>query len=188
MTEEEKEIGEPTDSFGESPDRETSEAEKKQKELHDYNFSLIAHEIERQYDTTSDSNHIITEKVGILLGFIILIFVQIGLTDVFTSVQLSIVGLHILYFGIISLSIAFIIGVYLFVVRKYPLGPDSSELIKCYRNGEDINFQQKITRGISDSLEELNKFNTKSAYWFKIMFWLAITGVVLAILSRLFIG
>ena len=133
---------------------ESGESDKARKELQKANFDLITHEMERQYDKTWDSNNTLQEKAGILLGFIILVFVQIGLTDIFTSINLSLWGLHILIIGIISLSVSFVIGVILFDVRQHPIGPELSDLLENYRNDNEINYQHQIYGRIYDSFKD----------------------------------
>lgn len=149
-------------------------------------LDLIYKEAARQYDVLNDSVNAQSDKIGVLLGFIFLIIVQVSLTnDLIDNPFHYQIALYIFYLGYLLLLIAAFIGICLFFVRDYPVGHGIVPLMDWFNLKADVNYYQKINDKIVESLGKLISINNERAYYIKSMIIFFSIGVFLVVIPRI---
>lgn len=143
----------------------------------------ISDEIKRQYHVIIkvDESHDI--KIGVFLGFAILVYLELvirgDISSLFLRTNLS-SSFFIMGSIVVFISILFAFKGYF--TRKYFLGPDINELMKLYRDGYN-EIEQKIDRTIYEANEKNADIGKQKAGCIKIMISLFVLGFVLILLS-----
>lgn len=152
----------------------------------DEDLSKICDEIRRQFDYVwrgSDSN---SSKAGILLGFVVVILIQVALSRLFSDLipQASPI-LLILAAGYLSVLASGFFCVSAFKFKKYHVGPEIDDLVKLYRKGEKANYEQRICRRIQDSMKENRELSKAIASDLKAAMYFLMAGMLLIVLSAI---
>lgn len=153
------------------------------------NIKAIGNEIIRQYDLMIKIQDSHDAKVGIILGFIILILVQIFLNiksitlcfnDLFSSITLicSIIGfVLILYSGIA--------GLIAFFNKVYGAGPNADDLIKEFELNKGKDFEKIIYGTINKAYKQNILISKKKSLYIKQMMVCFFIGFMLIIIPNI---
>jgi hypothetical protein len=149
-------------------------------------FYLIHNEIQRQNEVIDRSNDIQTEKIGILLGFVFLILIQVSLTNDLADHPFSSNGaLFIFYLGYLLIGISAIIGMTTYFVKTYDIGAPTEGMISDLRNGVKYNYKSFIFGKIRVTFNEQIEVNKRGALYLKAMISYFSIGVLLIVLPRM---
>jgi hypothetical protein len=123
--------------------QETTESEKRKRQLEkirqtfeprpnedrakrEQDFDRLSKELQRQFELRLQSDAAVDTKTGVILGFLMLIIIQItlspGIIDTMTSHSLY--TTISFYFGYAFILLAFAAGMYGFWIRKYEVGAE----------------------------------------------------------------
>ncbi len=150
------------------------------------NFHVISDEIKRQYDLQIKIDDSHDTKIGIMLGFILVVLAQITLSKEFTDIIVkNNVSLLVFIIGIFGVLYSGYAGIRAYFIRKYNLGPKISELIEQYKNGEKRDYEKVISRKIYDAFVENSIITQNKAKYIKKMFVSFFIGFMIIILSKL---
>jgi len=149
-------------------------------------FGIISDEIKRQYESQMKVDDSHDTKIGISLGFIILVLAQITLSNEFTDLILSRQSSMIIFsIGILTLLYSGYSGIRAYFIRKYHLGPRISDLIDQYKNGEERDYDKVVSRGIYDAFIENSIISQNKAKYIKKMFISFFVGFIFIIISKI---
>lgn len=151
----------------------------------DVDFDVISDEIKRQYELGMKIDDSHDTKIGIILGFTIMVLAQIILNKDFIEFILLNKYSSIMFFiGISIMCFSAYSGIRAYFLRKYAVGAEISDLIKQYRNGEVRDYKKVITREIYDSHTHNSKNSQNKAQYIKNMFISFFIGFLVILLSR----
>jgi hypothetical protein len=149
-------------------------------------FKLISEEISRQYDVIMGNAQAQIDKIGILLGFILLIIVQVSLTNDLTDHPFNTDSGKVLFnVGLFMLAVAAFISMIQFFVRKYPVGVKISKLLDSFEKCEDVNYSVMISSKMNKSINELMIICTRRASYIKVILICFAMGVLLIVIPRI---
>ena len=142
------------------------------------NFREISEEIKRQYELILSTDTALDTKTGIILGFVILIIVQIITAQSFiASMTKNGISMLLFSFGFSSILLSGFLGFRAYLVRPYEYGPEIPDLITQYRKGEKRDYTQVISGAIYKATRYNFTISEKKATFIKEMFILLIIGL-----------
>jgi len=122
-----------------------SDSIKSDDEKRNNDFKLIVDELKRQYDIALrfDDSH--DMKSGVILGFIMVVIVQISLTTEYTNLVLT-KPLASLFFtiGFGAIFCSFILGVIGFNLKSYKIGPKIKNLNDQWKAKKEKDYTKNI--------------------------------------------
>lgn len=149
-------------------------------------FDIIAEEFTRQYGVKADFSQAQVDKIGIMLGFILLILVQISLTnDLINKPFNSDLGLVLFDIGFLLIGLSAIIGMAHYFVKEYPIGYNVVKLLNHFKSADEINYKTKIAGAIYNAQLELDNICKKRALSMKVMMIIFSIGVLLVVTPRM---
>jgi hypothetical protein len=149
-------------------------------------FNIISDEIKRQYELQMKVDDSHDTKIGIALGFILVVLAQITLSNQFTDLILNNKASMVVFsLGIFGLLYSGYAGIRAYFIRKYHLGPRVSDLIEQYRNGEKRDYDKVIARNIHDAFIENSIISQNKAKYIKKMFILFFVSFIFIIISKI---
>lgn len=152
----------------------------------DPNFKVISNEIKRQFELQMKIDDSHDTKIGIMLGFIIIVLAQIVLNNPFlNSILLDKYSLIFFSLGIICIIYAGYSGIRAYFIRKYNIGPKISELVKQYKNGENRDYNKVISRKIYDAFVDNSTTTQNKSKYIKKMFISFFVGFVFIVISSI---
>ena len=150
----------------------------------DPTFRIFSDEIKRQYDLQFKVGESHDSKLGILLGFIIVIITQIifykDFTNLIVSSKIFLYGFSVIYFS-------GVLGAVTYITRRFPGGPEILGLLKQYERGEKRDFDKVISRKIFDSDQEISEINKIKSMIINIMIFCFFLGILFIMISRVYL-
>jgi hypothetical protein len=152
-------------------------------------FERLSAELQRQFELQWQADATVDTKSGIILGFIMLILVQIALSlgfiDTITSRSQLITALFLIGYGFIFGS--FIVGMISFRLRTYKLGPSVLEKMfpAWWDKEEHYHYAMDIFTLIASSHEHNTDVSGKKVKYIKWMLNLFLVGFVLILTSTI---
>ena len=145
-------------------------------------WDLIMDEVKRSFEFTWDSVKTQIDKTSILLGFSVAAILQIALSNevVIENIDTQ-TGWITFWLGVISIIASMAIGVYLFDVKRYQIGPEIDDLVSRYEANEDINFKDQINGCINQGKEKLERHSKLFSVLLQIQLYAFIIGVAIVI-------
>ncbi len=154
--------------------------------MRDDTFKPIIDEIKRQYDLQMRIDNSHDTKIGIMLGFILIVLAQITLSEAFLNeIIKNQISLIIFTIGLLSILYAGYSGIRAYFIRKYNVGPRIYDLVEQYRKGEKRDYNKVISRKIYDAFIENTSISQNKANRIKKMFVSFFIGFVLIIISKI---
>lgn len=163
-----------------------SDSIKSDDEKRDKDFKLISDELKRQFDILLrfDDSH--DTKSGIILGFIMIVIIQISLTTEYTNLVLTKpIALVFFFFGFAVIFCSFLLGVYGFNLRSYNLGPIIKNLENQWKVKKEKNYTKNIFGAIWKAHESNKPIVDKKAKYVKRMLLTFSIGLVFIVLSKI---
>lgn len=152
----------------------------------DADFNVFSNEIKRQYDLLINFDDSRDTKVSIMLGFIMLILIQITLSKEFFDIIIqNKIPFYIFISGLMIILLAGVFGIIEYFVREYGCGPEIDDLINQYRWGVDRDFEKVISREIHECFNENRRISQDKVKYMKWMFIAFIIGLILIMISRI---
>jgi len=125
-------------------------------------------------------------KIGIMLGFILIVLAQITLSETFLNeIIKNQISLIIFTVGLLSILCATYFGIRAYFIRKYNVGPKIFDLVEQYRKGEKRDYNKVISRKIYDAFVENTSISQNKANRIKKMFVSFFVGFVLITVSKI---
>ena len=154
-------------------------------------FSYIALEIKRQFDLEMDFDNASDTKIGIFLGFIVIVLTGLALNVDMTSMRKEGAVSFILFFtGIQFILISGWKAEKAFGPREYPVGHKLDHIFSKYKN--DKNMQKKpvlceiyITSKMAEASEEIELLMKEKKRLIKSMQNFFFYGIVLILISQI---
>ena len=154
--------------------------------MKDSEFKPIIDEIKRQYDLQMKMDDSHDTKIGIMLGFILIVLAQITLSETFLNeIIKNQISLIIFTVGLLSILCATYFGIRAYFIRKYNVGPKIFDLVEQYRKGEKRDYNKVISRKIYDAFVENTSISQNKANRIKKMFVSFFVGFVLITVSKI---
>jgi hypothetical protein len=123
-------------------------------------------------------------KIGIMLGFAIVVLAQIALVGGITDLGFpNKVAWYVFYVGFLLIAISAAIGTHSYFLRRYIIGSEISELLDHYEKNEPMNYRYSISGNTYKGLIRAREIGERKAFSLKIMFIYFSMGIVLLILS-----
>jgi len=166
--------------------RQLKQSDKKNNQ-HFADFKLIYDELKRQYDILLRFDDLHDLTTGVILGFIIVVKVQITLSNGYINTVVRNSTSFLLFFiGFVLIFPSFVFGIRAIFLRDCSLGPKIPILYKQWYYGEQ---GEKFNRAVFSDIYKAYKEN-KSAKRIKItlvlwMFGTFAFGIIFIILSRI---
>jgi len=154
--------------------------------MKDSKFKPIIDEIKRQYDLQMRIDNSHDTKIGIMLGFILIVLAQITLSEAFLNeVTKNQISLIIFTVGLLSILYATYYGIRAYFIEKYNIGPKIFDLVEQYRKGEKRDYNKVISRKIYDAFVENTSISQNKTNRIKKMFVSFFIGFVLITVSKI---
>jgi hypothetical protein len=149
-------------------------------------FKLISDELKRQFDILLrfDDSH--DTKSGIIIGFIMLVIIQISLTMDYTNkVIAKPIASAFFLVGFATIFYSFLVGVYGFNLRTYEVGPKIKNLNRQWRAKKEKDYTKNIFGTIWKTYESNKQIIERKAKFVKCMLWLFSGGLIFIVLSKI---
>jgi len=153
----------------------------------DDDFKLVYDELKRQYDILLRFDDAHDLKTGVILGFIVVIIVQITLSNGYVNlVTRNSISFLLFLAGCILLSISFASGALAIYLRDYSVGPKIPILYKKWHNREQgEKFNRAMFSRIYKAYKENKNINQKKNTLFQLMFGTFTFAIIFIALSRI---
>jgi hypothetical protein len=149
-------------------------------------FKLISDELKRQFDLkmrVDDSHNV---KLSIILGFIMVIIVQITLTTQYINlVTAKPVATVFFGFGFLAIICAFCIGIIAINPADFGFGPNIPKLNKQWKNKKEKDYTKNIFAIIWEDFTDAKKIVQSRGEFIQLMLAIFSFGLVFIILSRI---
>jgi hypothetical protein len=149
-------------------------------------FKLIFDELKRRFDLLMqvDDSHI--TKSGIILGFIMVIIVQITLTTEYTSVVMAKPVSSILFIiAFLAMLIAFGLGFVAVYPKLYDYGIEMENMKEQMEKGAKKNYAKSIFDMAFTAYFNDKKIIENKSKFIRGMLWAFLAGLVFILLSRI---
>ena len=128
-------------------------------------------------------------KIGIMLGFILVVLAQITISKGFIDLVFSEFLSQITFcLGFLILLYGGYCGLSAYDVKKYSLGPDLTGLIEQFKEGKVRDYSKAISKETYNALTRNARTTQKKVGYMKTMFEAFFIGLILIILSRVLVG
>jgi hypothetical protein len=149
-------------------------------------FKLISDELKRQFDLmirVDDSHNV---KLSIILGFIMVVIVQITLTTSYTNIMTFAPFAFVLFVvGFLAIICSFCLGIVAVYPRAYGFGPRVPKLIEQWKNKEEKEYAESIFGMIWKAYKKDWQIIQDKAEFIQLMLVIFSFGLVFIILSRI---
>jgi hypothetical protein len=147
-------------------------------ELDKFN-ELITNELKRQIEILVGYDSSLDTKLGIFLGFIFLVFIQIIALGVIVS-KLS--GWELVAYAgaVVVLFVSILIGIVAYVMRGkegYTIGPSITGLLDLYEDDTERDFLQIVRKATLESFLLTLKTTERKAKWTRYMIYVFLVGL-----------
>ncbi|HXY88472.1 MAG TPA: hypothetical protein VEG44_08530 [Candidatus Acidoferrales bacterium] len=149
-------------------------------------LQLISDELKRQFDLlmrVDDSHNV---KSGIILGFIMVIIIQITLTTEFlNAVTTKPVAFAIFIIGFLAMISSFCLGIKAVYPKTYKFGYKILKLARFWKDKKEKDYTKNIFGMMLKAYNEDTKIIQSRARFIQSMLWAFSIGLVFIILSRI---
>ncbi len=149
-------------------------------------FKLISDELKRQFDLkirVDDSHNI---KLSIILGFIMVILVEITLTTEYTNLVVAKPTTTIFFaVGFLAIICAFCIGMIAINPVKWGFGPNILKLTEQWNAKKKKDYARKIFSIVWQDYKDAKQIVQNKAEFIQLMLVLFSFGLIFIILSRI---
>jgi uncharacterized membrane protein (DUF485 family) len=149
-------------------------------------FRLISDELKRQFELVMrvDDSHNV--KLSILLGFVMVVLVQLTLTIPLSNIATATPFVSISFLiGFLAIICSFCLGAIAIYPRTYNYGPRIFNLVEQWENKDEKNYTHDIFGTIWDSHAKNSEITENRADFIQLMLWLFLFGLVFIISSRI---
>jgi hypothetical protein len=149
-------------------------------------FKLISDELKHRFDLLMqvDDSHI--TKSGIILGFIMVIIVQITLTTEYTSVVMAKPISSILFvLAFVAMLGSFALGIMAVNPKQYDYGIDIERMKGQWEKGKKKNYAKSIFDMSFTAYCNDKKIIEKKSKFIRYMLWAFSSGLLFILLSRI---
>jgi hypothetical protein len=149
-------------------------------------FRLIFDELKRQFDLlmrVDDSHNV---KAGLILGFIMLIIVQITLTTEYTNlVAAKPIALILFAIGFVAIICSFAFGIAAVYPKTYKFGYKVAQLTRDWKDNKQKDYAKNIFGKMFLDYNKDKQIIQRRAKFIQRMLWVFSFGLVFIILSRI---
>ena len=149
-------------------------------------FRLISDELKRQFELLIQGDDSFTIKAGIVLGFVMVIIVQITLTTGYTdSIMAKPTALILFVIGFLAIICAFALGIFAIYPKDFGYGPKVPKLAQQWLNQKEKKYDEKIFGMVLKAYNKDKRIIHDKAQFVKGMLWIFSIGLIFIILSRI---
>jgi hypothetical protein len=149
-------------------------------------FTLISDELKRQFDLkmrVDDSHNV---KLSIILGFIMVIIVQITLTTEYTTLVTAKPVMTIFFaLGFLAIICAFCIGIIAINPANFGFGPNILKLTEQWKNNKEKDYAKSIFGIIWQDFKDAKQITENKVEFIQLMLAIFSFGLTFIILSRI---